>query len=89
VPSATGRDEASQPEEDPWGEEEVVPDYEVPDRSGLSDTDLEPRPPSRLGKRLRWLNGAQLVVIIFALLLLVPLILAVVLDPLIKFLSRT
>lgn len=90
MPSETGKSADGSPEpEDPWGDDEVVPDYEVPDRSGLSDADLEPRPPSRLGKRLRWLNGAQLVVIVFAFLLLVPLILAVALDPLIKFLSHT
>jgi hypothetical protein len=49
---------------------------------------LEPKPPSRLARRLRFLSGAQLLIIVFVLILLVPLLLAVLLNPLINLLSR-
>ena len=59
-----------------------------PDRSGLTDADLEPKPPSRLGRRLRFIQGWQLLLIMLLILIVAPLILAVALNPLIGFLSR-
>jgi hypothetical protein len=72
----------------PGDEEELDEIRTRADRSGLTDADLEPRPPSRLARRLSFLSGAEVVGIILVLLLVVPLVLAVVLSPLISFLSR-
>jgi hypothetical protein len=58
----------------------------------MNDDDLpplEPKPPSKLARRLRFLSGAQVVLIIFLLILVAPLILAVLLNPVISFLSHT
>ena len=57
-------------------------------RSGLTEAEPEPRPPSRLARRLGFLSGAEVVAIILVLILVVPLVLAVVLSPVIRFLSQ-
>ncbi|MDP9325690.1 MAG: hypothetical protein M3O87_04040 [Candidatus Dormibacteraeota bacterium] len=73
--------------DDPWEDEED--EYVEPDRSGLTSADFEPKAPTRLGKRLRFLTAWQVFLIVVAILVVVPLILAVVLNPVIGFLSRT
>ncbi|MFY9615829.1 MAG: hypothetical protein WAT58_10575 [Candidatus Dormiibacterota bacterium] len=73
--------------EDPWEEDED--EYVEPDRSGLTPADFEPKPPTRLGRRLRFLTAWQVFLIVVVILVLVPLILAVALNPVIGFLSGT
>jgi hypothetical protein len=95
-PPGSGEPPADSEERDPWDYDSAAADgpdyddeeYQEPDRSGLSASDLEPKAPTALGKRLRFLTGWQLVLIVFVILLVVPLILAVALNPLIAFLSR-
>ncbi len=78
---------------DPWDYDSSEPDdeeeYVEPDRSGLSAADFEPKAPSRIGRRLRFLTAWQVALIVFVVLMVVPLVLAVVLSPLIAFLNRT
>jgi hypothetical protein len=72
-----------------WDDDDDEEEYVEPDRSGLTPADFEPKPPTRLGKRLRFLTAWQVFLIVVAILVVVPLLLAVFLNPVIGFLSKT
>lgn len=76
------------PEPPPEPPDLPPPAMAVVDRSGLTDAELEPKAPSRLGRRLRWVSGGHILLITLIVVIVVPLILAVALDPLIRYLNR-